>query len=222
MIFDKSEIKIKKSCYKKSNDFKPLMPLNKEQKITEIAKAIYSIFESEDSNKTSKKPSPAPKPKSNQKLLDLCLGTKKKEPEEAFLAHLKVPRGLEKISFADQKNTLINVTGLKAREFTALTRNPSNGTSSFLITQGALLKYLENPPHPDAARIVPWSSVDYSKQLPLAATVFSKVEAYDPSNKVFKKVAEHTLSALRCDDAPLAERYVILEAYNAAKTKEFL
>ncbi len=136
------------------------------------------------------------------------------------LADLKVSGKLTSLSFKDQKDVLINIFGLKPKEFSGLIRNPNKGTVSFLVTETGLLRYLKTQPHPEAGRLFPWTQADIVKQAIVVATICAKIEAHEPQNRVFKKAASYLLSALTQDDLPYVAGDFVLSDINCVRKSE--
>lgn len=203
----------------------PQMTTNKEKKLLQISKLLKELLEDDTQDpikpKVVPKPLEAKRPKKNvQRLINLCTGQQTPKEQRVILTDLQVSNKLNNMSYKDQKDVLINVFGLKPKDFSGITRNPNKGTISFLILEESFLKYSKAPPHFEAGRIIPWVSKDLATQAAVVATICAKIEAHEPHNRVFKKAARYLLSALTQDDLPCVAGEFVLSDINYVRKPE--
>jgi len=98
-------------------------------------------------------------------------------------------------SYADIKQILTGVFGLKVKDFAGVTRAPDNTGYVFLVDEEALLKYMKTLPHKDAGYIMPWSAPEF-KTTSLVTTIATKTLENKCKNKHLRKDAKCILDIL--------------------------
>ena len=131
-------------------------------------------------------------------LLRMCTG-EKKLVQDFCIAELDTPGVIG--SYKDAKNIIIHVFNVKPFEFAGLSRAQNERKFSFLISNEALRKCLSNNPHPEAGRLVPWSSQDLEQRHILATIIASQIVNNGSPNKGLKNAAKHLLQLLSSHDA---------------------
>lgn len=188
--------------YKKATDPNG-MPNEREKKLLEISSKIQELLEEKDriSNpKISNNDHSTKEPKKAQSLLARLTGNKEPANDKLVMAELKTSTKLSNISYKDQKDILVQLAGLRPRDFAGLTYNAGRDSISFLVSDKALSKYLSSPPHLNVMKINPWSPKDVHESINIFLTVCVKVVQYPPANKAFKKAASAYIKAIQDND----------------------